>query len=143
VPAPTLDLSPSPEAGGIVNLGMWLAVDDPGTTTARASLAGVWAQVTAEPTNITVDLGNGDTVVCDDLGSPIPNDALESLEQGPCGYTYRQSSPDDIPYQLTITTNHAITWTTSSGAAGSLAPIARSVTIDYDVDEVQTIGVSN
>ena len=26
VPAPSLDLSPSPEAGGIVNLGLWLAL---------------------------------------------------------------------------------------------------------------------
>ena len=141
--APTPAINPDAAAGGIVNLGMWLAVDDPGTTTARASLAGVWAQVTAQPTNITVDLGNGDTVTCADLGTPIPDDALDSLDEGPCGYTYRQSSPDDEPYQLTITTNHAITWSTSSGASGTLNPIARSATIDYDVDEIQTVGISN
>ena len=141
--APTPAINPDATAGGIVNLGMWLAIDDPGTTTARAALAGVWAQVTANVAGIQFDLGNGDTIDCDGLGTPIPDWALDSLDQGPCGYTYPQSSPDDDPYQLTITTNYTVTYTTSTGANGSLAPISRSVTIDYDVDEIQTIGVSN
>jgi len=141
--APTPAINPDATAGGIVNLGMWLAIDDPGTTTARAALAGVWAQVTANVAGIQFDLGNGDTIDCDGLGTPIPDWALDSLDQGPCGYTYPQSSPDDDPYQLTITTNYTITFTTSTGANGTLAPITRSVTIDYDVDEIQTIGVSN
>jgi hypothetical protein len=140
---PTPAINPDATAGGIVNLGMWLAVDDPGTTTARATLAGVWAQVTATISNITIDLGNGDTIHCDGIGTPIPDTALDSLDEGPCGYTYRQSSPDDDPYQLTITTNYNINWTTSNNQTGTLAPISRSITLDYDVDEIQTIGVSN
>jgi hypothetical protein len=143
LPAPTPAINPDASAGGIVNLGMWLAVDDPGTTTARAALAGVWAQVTATASNITVDFGNGDSITCDGLGTPIADTALDSLDQGPCGYTYRQSSPDDDPYRLTITTTYAIDWTTSNGQSGTLTPITRSVTLDYDVDEIQTIGVSN
>ena len=87
--------------------------------------------------------GEQDTINCDGVGTPIPDSALNSLDQGPCGYTYPQSSPDDDPYQLTITTNYTITYTTSTGANGTLTPITRSVTIDYDVDEIQTIGVSN
>lgn len=141
--APLPNINPGAATGGIVNLGMWLAIDDPGTTIARASLAGVWAQVTATVSGITIDLGNGDTVECDGLGTPIPDSARNSLDQGPCGYTYRRSSPNDDPYQLTITTNHTVAWTTSNGASGTLTPIARSVSIDYDVDEIQTIGVSN
>ena len=141
--APTPAINPDATAGGIVNLGMWLAIDDPGTTTARAALANIWAQVTADIADIQFDLGNGDTINCNGLGTPIPDSALNSLDQGPCGYTYPQSSPDNDPYQLTITTNYTITYTTSTGANGTLAPITRSVTIDYDVDEIQTIGVSN
>ena len=141
--APTPAINPDATAGGIVNLGMWLPIDDPGTTTARATLAGVWAQVTANVTSLEFDLGNGDTIGCDGLGTPIPDRALDSLDQGPCGYTYRQSSPDDDPYQLAITAIYDINWTTSSGATGTLANISRTVTLDYDVDEIQTIGVSN
>ena len=141
--APIPAINPDATAGGIVNLGMWLAIDDPGTTTARAALAGVWAQVTATVSGIDVDLGNGDTVACDGLGTPIPDAALDSLDQGPCGYTYRRSSPDDDPYQLAITAVYDIAWTTSNGANGTLADIRRTITVDYDVDEIQTIGVSN
>ncbi len=122
---------------------MWLAINDPGTTTARASLANVWAQVEATVVGISIDLGNGDTVQCDGLGTPIPDSAWEAPSEGPCGYTYRGSSPDDDPYELTITTNYAIGYSTSSGQTGALAPILRSTTIDYDVDEIQTVGISN
>ena len=72
-----------------------------------------------------------------------PIDALDSLDQGPCGYTYGQSSPDDDPYRLAITAVYDIAWTTSNGADGTLADIRRTITVDYDVDEIQTIGVSN
>ena len=143
LPTPTPAINPDATAGGIVNLGMWLAVDDPGITTARAALAGVWAEVTAVASGTIVDFGNGDTITCEGLGTPIPEGALDELDQGPCGYTYRQSSPDDDPYRLTITTTYAISWTTSGGSNGTLTPIGRSTTIDYDVDEIQTIGVSN
>ena len=143
LPTPTPAINPDATAGGIVNLGMWLAVDDPGITTARAALAGVWAEVTAVASGTIIDFGNGDTISCEGLGTPIPEGALDELDQGPCGYTYRQSSPDDDPYRLTITTTYAISWTTSGGSNGTLTPIGRSTTIDYDVDEIQTIGVSN
>ena len=143
LPAPIPAINPDAAAGGIVNLGMWLAVDDPGITTARAALAGVWAEVTATATGITIDFGNGDAITCEGLGTPIPDSALDDLDQGPCGYTYRQSSPDNDPYRLTITTTYAVSWTTSAGTNGTLTPIGRSTTIDYDVDEIQTIGISN
>ncbi len=140
---PTPAINPDAAAGGIVNLGMWLAIDDPGTTTVRAALAGVWAEVSANVSGIEIDLGNGDTVACEGLGTPIPDAALDSVDQGPCGYTYRRSSPDDDPYQLAITAVFDIAWTTSNGANGTLADIRRTITVDYDVDEIQTIGVSN
>ena len=141
--APSPAINPDATAGGIVNLGMWLAIDDPGTTVARATLAGVWAQVTANVSGLEIDLGNGDTVTCDGLGTPIPDVALDSLDEGPCGYTYRRSSPDDQPYQLAITAVYDVVWSTSSGASGTLADIGRTITLGYDVDEIQTVGVSN
>ncbi len=140
LPAPQPNINPAADAGGIVNLGMWLAIDDPGSTTARATLANAWAEVTAQITSITVDFGNGDTVTCDGVGTPIPDTAWDSLDQGPCGYTYRESSPDDSPYDMTVTATHRVNWTTSDGRAGTLSPIDRRVTIAYDVDEVQTVG---
>jgi hypothetical protein len=141
VPVP--DISPAVLVGGVVNLGMWLAVVDPGVVSVRASLADVWAQVDASVAGVSFGFGNGDSVVCGGLGTPIPGWALGEADQGPCGYTYRVSSPDDEPYRLTITVEYAVSYSTSSGAGGVLASIGRSVTVGYDVDEIQTIGISN
>jgi hypothetical protein len=141
VPVP--DISPAVLVGGVVNLGMWLAVVDPGVVSVRASLADVWAQVDASVAGVSFGFGNGDSVVCGGLGTPIPGWALGEADQGPCGYTYRVSSPDDEPYELSITVEYAVSYSTSSGAGGVLASIGRSVTVGYDVDEIQTIGISN
>jgi len=65
------------------------------------------------------------------------------VEEGPCGYTYRLSSPEDEPYLMTITSTYNVTYTTSTGRSGTLGPLNRSTTFDYDIDEIQTIGISN
>jgi hypothetical protein len=140
VPAPTLDLSPPPTAGGIVNLGMWLAVAASEPVSVRAEAGAYWAEATATLTSTTWDMGNGDVVECAGAGVAIVD--VDTVEQGPCGYTYRRSSPDAEPYRVTVTATWAIT-TRSSIGAGSAGSIDRSTTIDYDVDEIQTIGVSN
>jgi len=45
IPLPALNVSPAPEVGGVVNLGLWLAADDPGQINASASVGPVWASV--------------------------------------------------------------------------------------------------
>lgn len=142
LPLPVPDISPPPEAGGIVNLGLWLAIADPGTTTARATLSGAWAEATGSLTGFTVDFGNGDVVECPGLGVPIAavRPDLDTTDEGPCGYTYRASSPDDRPYRMTVTADYAIRWATSDGRTGALDTTGRSITFDYDVDEIQTVG---
>jgi hypothetical protein len=142
LPLPSPDMNPTPDAGGIVNVGLWLAIDDPGLTVARASLGNAWAEATGTVTGFAVDLGNGERVECDGLGVPIaalvPD--LDTAEPGPCGATYLASSPDDAPYRMTYTTRYEITWATSDGRTGTLGTVERSITFDYDVDEIQTVG---
>src|SRR6056297_3127863 len=142
LPLPAPDISPPPDAGGIVNLGLWLAIADPGPTSARAGLSGAWAEATGTLTGFTVDFGNGDVITCPGLGVPIAavQPDLDTADEGPCGYTYRASSPDDQPFQMTVTASYAITWTTSDGRSGTLDTSDRSITFDYDVDEIQTVG---
>ena len=43
---------------------------------------------------------------------------------------------------MTITSTWRITWRLSNGATGQLADIVTSAQHDYDVYEVQTVGVS-
>ncbi len=140
VPAPTLDLSPSPEAGGIVNLGMWLAVEGQDPVTVRAEAGSLWAEATVTLASTSWDMGNGDVVTCDGPGVAIVD--TDTLEQGPCGYTYLRASPDDDPYTMTVTATWNVSYRSSAGT-GSVGAVDRSISVDYDVDEIQTVGVSN
>jgi hypothetical protein len=140
VPTPQLDISPAPAAGGVVNLGMWLALQRQPPVTVRAEAGSLWAEATVTLTSTRWDMGNGDVVSCPGPGVPIADPS--TVEPGPCGYTYRRSSPDDAPYVLTVTARWSVTYRSSAGT-GSAGTIDRPVTVPYDVDEIQTIGISN
>jgi hypothetical protein len=140
VPAPVLDVSPSPAAGGVVNLGVWLALEPPAPVTARAEAGLLWAEATVTLTSTRWAMGNGDVVTCDGPGVPISD--VETVGEGPCGYTYRVSSPDDDPFEMTVTAVWAVTYR-SSGGGGAAGTIDRSATVTYDVDEIQSIGIAN
>ena len=143
LPSPSPNINPDPATGGFVNLGIWYAINDPDETQVRASLPGVWAEATGTLTGISIDPGTGDPPIdCPGLGVPIEtvDPTLETVEQGPCGYTYRASSPDDAPYQMTITNIYEVTWRTSDGRSGTLGESRRPLTIPFDIDEIQTIG---
>ena len=68
----------------------------------------------------------------------VPITDLDTIEEGPCGYTYGESGA----YTLSATTTWLLPYT-SSGGAGSLAPMDRTSTFDYTVREIQTVGVDN
>lgn len=146
VPSPAMNMNPDPSVGGIVNIGLWLAVEDPGQVSITASVGPVWATVTARYEHTTWDMGNGDSVECAGLGTPIVD--WDTPEQGPCGYTYRwPSAPkftgtDDLAYHASVTGHWDVTYATSSGRSGTLSPIARTTDFAYQVREIQTLRVA-
>jgi hypothetical protein len=146
VPSPELNMNPEPSVGGIVNVGLWLAVADPGQVSITASVGPVWATVTALYESTTWDFGNGDSVACEGLGTPIVD--LDTADEGPCGYTYRwPSAPkftgtDDLAYHASATGHWVVSYATSTGAGGALAPIDRTNEFLYQVREIQTVRVA-
>ena len=146
VPFPETNMNPDPAVGGLVNVGLWLAVTDPGPVSVTAAVGPVWATVTAVYQRTTWEMGNGDVVECDGLGVPIVD--WNTAEQGPCGYTYRwPSAPkftgtDDLAYHASVTGHWLVTFTTSTGRSGSLDPIERTTEFNYQVREIQTVGVA-
>jgi hypothetical protein len=136
-PAPLL----SPVGPGVVNLGMWLAVADPGPYVVTASARpGSWVTARADLAETMFDMGNGDVVVCSGAGDPIPTDALDSTLESPvCGYTYTELN-DGRPYTISVTSTWNVTWTSSRGTGGNEAPIVKSTSLDYEVLEIQTVG---
>jgi hypothetical protein len=85
-------------------------------------------------------MGNGDVVRCDGPGVAIVD--TNDPGEGPCGYTYRRSSPDDDPYVLSVTATWQVSYVSSQGA-GNAGTVERTSSVDYDVDEIQTVGISN
>jgi hypothetical protein len=147
VPDPEMTMSPDPSVGGTVNVGLWLAVADPGQVSITASVGPVWATVTARYTSTAWDFGNGESVECDGLGTPIVD--LDVIEQGPCGYTYRAPSApeftgtDDLAYHASVTGRWTVTFETSAGGSGTLSPIDRTSPFTYRVREIQTLRVAD
>jgi len=145
IPAPALNMNPDPAVGGVVNIGLWLAVADPGQVSITASVGPVWATVTARYQRTSWSLGNGDVVECEGLGTPIVD--VNTEEQGPCGYTYRWPSAPrftgagDLAYHNSVTGHWVVAFATSTGASGSLAPIDRTTAFTYRVREIQTVRV--
>ena len=145
LPLPGINVSPDPAAGAFVNFGLWLAVDDPGSVSATAEAGPVWVTITAVYVGTTWEMGNGDAVECDGLGTPILD--LDTDEQGPCGYTYEQSSAPKytgggLAYAASATGTWSITWVDYTGATGTLASLERTTQFDYQVREIQTVGVA-
>jgi hypothetical protein len=141
IPAPVHDMNPAPAVGGIVNLGLWLAVEQQSIAPIHAEAGAAW--ITANPTltDVSFDMGTGDDPVrCGGVGVPYPEGSNDP-DEGPCGYTYRQKLPDDAAYTITITSEWTIPYTSSSGP-GTLTAITTSTTYQYDVDEIQTVGSS-
>lgn len=138
--APAPDLSPTTR--GVVNLGMWLAVEEPveNPVTARASAApGSWAETSATLESTTFDFGNGDVVVCDGVGDPIPESAKDSIEPSPtCGYVVRE--PGTLT--ITVTSRWSVVSTTSRGDVEVQDDIVLPTTFEYRVIEIQTVGQS-
>ena len=139
LPLPVPDMSPTPEAGTVVNLGLWLAITDPGDQGLRLTDGPVWAEGNATVIGFTVDFGNGDSVDCEGLGTPYPVGS-EIREEGPCGYTYLHLNPTHDPYTLTITSHYAVTYLLSDGETGNLGVVDRDATFDYQVSEIQIVG---
>lgn len=137
IPLPTPNMSPSESVGGVVNLGMWLAVAAVAIPPITAEAGPAW--ITVRPRQIATwfDFGDSSTLACAGVGTPIVN--LNTTAQGGCGHTYRRSSPPSHPYTITITSVWELPYTSSNGA-GSLQVIARRVTVSYKVVEVQTVG---
>src|SRR5262245_11342591 len=144
IPAPVLDMSPGADVGGIVNVGLWLAIVEPPPVTARAEAGSVWAQAQATLRGLTWDMGNGDVVECAGYGDPIVDE--DTLEPSPvCGYNYDQPSTPEFTgggdaYQVSVTAHWDVRVTGSDGRDVAADPIDVPLAFDYVVSEVQTIG---
>ena len=118
-------------------LGIWLAVNDPGQVNAFAEVGPVWASVTARFSGVTWNMGNGDVVECAGLGTPYPAGS-NTYEQGPCGYTYTRLGDAGV-HRVSAVGHWDVQLITSDGVNQALDPIDRTYEFDYEVYEIVTV----
>lgn len=143
LPAPDLGLETQPD-GSIevaVNLGLWIAVDNPDDVVARAEPApGVWAETRATLDHIEFLSGTGGTSgPCAAAGTPLPEASSDVIEEGPCGYTY--TSVDELgEHTAILRATWIVTNTASTGASERRPDIVLETPIPIEVYEIQTVG---
>ncbi len=143
LPAPNLgfEMGADGSVRVAVQVGLWVAVDNPDDVVARAEPApGVWAETRARLESIEFLSGTGGTSgSCVGGGTPLPSAQQGTVEQGPCGYTY--TTVDELGRHVALV---RATWTVtnsaSTGASERRPDIVLETAIPVDVYEIQTVG---
>lgn len=142
LPSPVIRMSP--EEDQVTQLASWLWVPQEQWTSHQvaASAGPVTSTVTASPSRVVWDMGNGDRVTCDGPGTPYHRRHAGRPEATDCSYTYRHSSANEpgAAYRVTATIDWDLRWTaTGATGGGSLGVVPMSTTRPVRVSEVQAL----
>jgi hypothetical protein len=128
---PVPEFSPTTSVVG-VQTWLWLH-SGWASKSATASVPGLSATVTAQPTRVVWSMGDGGRTVCDGPGKAWdPNQPDASTD---CSYTY----PVAGHFTVTVTVYFETSWSASDGTAGQLAAITGRTNVPVTVDEIQAV----
>ena len=135
LPTPTLAIAPPAATPQLVGKPSWYWLATPWQPVeASATLGGVTSTVTATPTATTWDPGDGSpAITCDGPGAPW-HPGVDS-NRPPCGHTYTTRGT----FTLRVTVNWRVTWTSTTGPGGGLAPLTTTATLPVTAREAQAV----
>jgi hypothetical protein len=111
------------------------------SVTVTASVGPVWATVTAQPQRLTFDPGDPAGPGAVSCGGEGPVAPYVPATPGSCSYTYVNASStspvDGYHFQTTLTISWSISWSSSTGVGGALAPYETSTSAPLAVAEVK------
>jgi hypothetical protein len=147
LPAPQGLFSPklNPDAAPVVHLPLWFAVSGGqwAPVSATAAIPGLSATVTAQPTQLVFEPGDGAAAVsCAGPGPVFRPGMAEPATPPACSYTYGDASsvaPDGHGWPASLSIQWEVTWSASSGAGGSLGPLTTATGYAVPVREIQAI----
>lgn len=121
-------------AESVVGAATWLWLDQGwASRSVTASVPGLSATVTAEPSRVVWNMGDGDQTVCDGPGKAWDSNQPNATTY--CSYTY----PVAGHFTVTVTVYYATTWSASDGTAGQLAAITGWTSVPVTVNEIQAV----
>ncbi|WP_208026978.1 hypothetical protein [Rhabdothermincola sediminis] len=142
LPLPVPEIGLNPPGFQLVGVPTWLWVNGPWVgLSASASIGAVSSTVTAVPTRVSWDLGDGTRVVCDGPGAVYDPSRPVAGQVSGCTHTFVWSSvgePSGV-FVVTATVTYAVGWVASTGEAGDLGVLERSSSVPVRVVEVQAV----
>lgn len=129
--------APPPTANQLVGVRTWLWVD-PGDwqpMSATASIPGLSATVTAQPTQTVWEMGDGTTVTCNGPGTPYDPQRPDGEQSTDCGHVYQHDGAKTV----TATIVWTVTWSATNGAGGNLGTVQRSTQFPLTVEQRQAV----
>jgi hypothetical protein len=141
-----IGISPNPGGAGLVGLPvwMWTAVTPQtwGPVTATASVPGLSVTARGQATKITWDMGDGQSVVCDNPGTAYNKKKHGGAESPTCGYdaySVPSRTKSSGRYTVTATTTWHIDWWVVGGGATGVETVTRESTTSIRIDELQVV----
>ncbi|MCD9623747.1 hypothetical protein [Rhabdothermincola salaria] len=139
LPLPQPALNPPGEQ--LVGVATWLWLADAwAPSSATAAIGAVSSTVTAQPVQVTWDMGDGTTLTCDAGVAYDPGRAPEE-QSSACTHVYTRASAGAPGgrYPVTVTVGYEVSWSASTGAGGELEGLSRQTTIDVVVRQAQAV----
>ncbi|WP_335986696.1 hypothetical protein [Glycomyces sp. MUSA5-2] len=141
LPAPRIDASPP--GAQLVNLPVWLWLEDDSwqEQTATASVPGTTVTAVAVPVLATWEMGDGATETCYSAGTEWTESAEAEDASPDCGHTYTSTSAGapggEYPVDVTVTWN--ITWS-GGGESGTEPDMTTAAATSWPVAQSQAVG---
>ncbi|MGF1662559.1 MAG: hypothetical protein ACFCVG_08815 [Kineosporiaceae bacterium] len=133
-----------PASIGLVGLPVWLWVAEPspatwGPVSATASAGAGSVTATARVSRVEWSMGDGAVVTCPGPGTPYADSHGDAMSPD-CGHRHTRASVDrpGQAYPVTATSAWEVTWTASTGAAGTI-PLQLTSTAQVRIGELQVL----
>lgn len=141
LPLPGVQTWPPSGGKGLVNLPVWMHVDNWETLSASASAGGLTATVEAVPVRAEWDMDDG-SVTCTDAGSAYDTALRPDPASSSCSYTYRRSSGvrADLTFHNTAVVVWHLRWYATNGQGGDLGELSSPVAgFELQIEESQAL----
>jgi hypothetical protein len=144
---PSIELNPMGQQVVNVPSWLWISPNDWSAVVASASAGAVTTTVTATPTAVVWNLGNGDSITCPGPGIPYNPNEPAADQSTYCDYTWPQSSANQpgAVYLITATIEYEVT-TTVVGAFDPTPDLGTHTgpmaSADVPVSEIEALGTS-
>ncbi|WFE27668.1 hypothetical protein O7623_00130 [Solwaraspora sp. WMMD791] len=139
---PTVVIQMNPSGEQLVNLPVWLALDEGSwrSQSATASVPGVSVTATARPVQARWSMGDGTTVTCEGPGTPWASGTDPAQASPDCGHVYRRSSvgAPGGAYTVVVTVTWEVTWA-GAGQSGTVPGLTTSGQVQTRVQESQAV----